>query len=319
MSAARTLSLESPRPEIDVEVRLRDDDGVMRTYAARAVRDFDGAGATVLTVRALREEARRTSPELVGATRPPAAAAGPLRANGTTLERSADVAATHAASAGAGAGSIASQASRVEETTRELRVVVERVVESVDETSRVMSEAGTVTERAVATIEKLAASSVQIGRIIGMIRTIANQTNLLALNASIEASRAGAHGRGFAVVANEVKELARETGRATEDIEGKVKGIQTSAHEVAKNIRELGTIVQAIDVLHEDLATDVKSQESALETIAATMAGTAEAAARIVRDVEGVEGAARETRQAAAETAVARTDLDEIARALATV
>lgn len=234
MSAARVLTLEVPLAEVDVEVRLRDEDGVVRSYAARAVRGHDAAGAPTLTVRALR---------------PVGEGAASLEDVVTTLEQSASSA-----------------------TER-----VHRVIESVEETSRIMSEAGTVTDRAVTTIEKLAESSGQVGRIVGMIRTIANQTNLLALNAAIEASRAGVHGRGFSVVANEVKELARETARATEDIEGKVTGIQTNAHEVAKSIRELGTIVHAIDVLHVELTDDVKAQREEL----AKIAGATEAARRL--------------------------------------
>jgi len=202
-----------------------------------------------------------------------------------------------AASATATAEKVETQANNVAKSAGDLRVGVDRVFKIVDGVSRVTAEAGNVASRSVSTIERLSDSSAQIGRVVQMIRRIASQTNLLALNATIEAARAGVHGLGFAVVANEVKELARETASATEDIEAKVQGIQASASEVASGIREVDSVVRAIERLQSDVTLEIKRQDASIAEIAEAAATTAEAARRIAGDVQTVLGSARETHQ----------------------
>src|SRR6185369_12057360 len=109
---------------------------------------------------------------------------------------------------------------------------------SATEAARVATTAVTVAESTTATVTKLGASSVEIGEVIKVITSIAAQTNLLALNATIEAARAGEAGKGFAVVANEVKELAKQTAEATEDISHKIGAIQNDTQEAVTAVEQ---------------------------------------------------------------------------------
>ena len=109
-------------------------------------------------------------------------------------------------------------------------------------------------------MNKLGESSQEIGNVIKVITSIAQQTNLLALNATIEAARAGEAGKGFAVVANEVKELAKQTAKATEDIGRKIEAIQVDTKGAVAAIEEIGTIINQINDISNSIATAVEEQ-----------------------------------------------------------
>src|SRR5207302_9745174 len=112
-----------------------------------------------------------------------------------------------------------------------------------------------VVESTNATVAKLGESSAQIGSVVKVITTIAGQTNLLALNATIEAARAGEAGKGFAVVANEVKDLAQETARATEDISRRVEAIQARTGEAVAAIAEIAAVIGRINDFQTTIAS----------------------------------------------------------------
>ncbi|ACU35905.1 PAS domain-containing protein [Actinosynnema pretiosum subsp. pretiosum] len=149
---------------------------------------------------------------------------------------------------------------------------VDRLGDSANELAEVsnrMSDttqtAVSVTETAVSAIEKLGESSLEIGKVVQFITTIADQTNLLALNATIEAARAGDSGRGFAVVANEVKELASETSRATDDIGHKVDVIKEDTTRAVSAIQEIKQIVTLIDSFQTTIASVADHQREAAQ------------------------------------------------------
>ncbi len=118
-------------------------------------------------------------------------------------------------------------------------------------------------ETAVAVIQKLEASSTEIGKVVQLIATIAKQTNLLALNATIEAARAGEAGRGFAVVASEVKDLANETATATSEIGGQVGGIREGTRNAVAAIEEMQTLIEELDRCQQVISGIVVEQQSA--------------------------------------------------------
>src|SRR6202000_3305836 len=109
-----------------------------------------------------------------------------------------------------------------------------------------------------ATVSKLGESSVEIGEVVKVITSIAQQTNLLALNATIEAARAGEAGKGFAVVANEVKELAKEAAKATEDIGRKIEAIQTDTKGAVEAIQQIGGVINQINDISNTIASAVE-------------------------------------------------------------
>ncbi|MBI3878152.1 MAG: methyl-accepting chemotaxis protein, partial [Verrucomicrobia bacterium] len=138
--------------------------------------------------------------------------------------------------------------------TEEMTASIGEIARNASQASKVATHAVTVAERANATVTKLGDSSGEIGNVIKVITGIADQTNLLALNAAIEAARAGELGKGFAVVANEVKELARQTAKATEEIAGKVTAIQGDTQSAVTAIKEIAAIIKEINDIQTVIA-----------------------------------------------------------------
>src|SRR4029450_3183854 len=143
------------------------------------------------------------------------------------------------------------------------------------------------------TVAKLGESSAEIGKIVKVIASIAEQTNLLALNATIEAARAGDAGKGFAVVANEVKELAKETARATEDISRKVDAIQANTRCAVDSIGKIDGIIHQINDLQNAIASAVEQQSVTSGEIGRNIAEVASGSAEISKNFTSVAKTAR--------------------------
>ena len=171
-------------------------------------------------------------------------------------------------------------------------------------------EAASVTNAAIL---RLGASGTEIGHVIKVITSIAQQTNLLALNATIEAARAGEAGKGFAVVANEVKELAKETARATEDISQKIVAIQRETNGAVTAIGQITGVVNQINDISGTIASAVEEQTATTSEIRRNMAEAAKGTAEIARNVSSVAGAARDTAEGAADTQRSGARLAEMA------
>jgi methyl-accepting chemotaxis protein len=173
-----------------------------------------------------------------------------------------------------------------------------------------------VAKRTNATVSKLGGSSAEIGQVIKAINSIAEQTNLLALNATIEAARAGEAGKGFAVVANEVKELAKQTGRATEDISEKIQSIQESTEEAMAAIEQIGGVINHINDISNTIASAVEEQSVTTNEISRSVAEAASGASEISQNVAGVSAAARSTSGSASDTQAAAQELARMAAEL---
>ena len=142
----------------------------------------------------------------------------------------------------------------------EMLASIREIAKNSNESARVAKNAVSMAENANQTVSKLGESSVEIGKVIKVITSIAQQTNLLALNATIEAARAGEAGKGFAVVANEVKELAKETAKATEEIGRKIEAIQIDTKSAVQVIGEIGSIINQINDTSNSIASAVEEQ-----------------------------------------------------------
>jgi methyl-accepting chemotaxis protein len=185
-------------------------------------------------------------------------------------------------------------------------VAADELSRSIGEISRQLSHATEVVDHATsearATDEQiagLATGAQQIGDVIKLIRDIAEQTNLLALNATIEAARAGEAGKGFAVVASEVKSLAVQTARATEDIANHILGVQESTTSAVVAIREIAARMQEINQYTAAVASSVEEQNSATGEISHNVASAAAGTSHVVTVLGEVAGAATETRSSA--------------------
>jgi methyl-accepting chemotaxis protein len=168
-----------------------------------------------------------------------------------------------------------------------------------------------VAEKTNATVSKLGESSAEIGNVIKVITSIAQQTNLLALNATIEAARAGEAGKGFAVVANEVKELAKQTAKATEDIGRRIEAIQTDTKSSVDAIAQISAIISQINDIQSTIASAVEEQTATTGEISRNVGEAALGSREIAQNVLGVAEAARSTTEGAANT---KNSADELSR-----
>ncbi len=201
---------------------------------------------------------------------------------------------------------VSSAAARVNENTHTVSSASEEMTASIQEISRNAGEAAEVAASASQlaasthlTMTKLGESSAEIGNVIKVITSIAGQTNLLALNATIEAARAGNAGRGFSVVANEVKELAKETATATEDISRKIAAIQDDARLAVSAIDEITAVIGRINDTQHTIVSSVQEQTAATSEIARNIVETSKGSEEIVNSIESVTHAARETQESA--------------------
>jgi methyl-accepting chemotaxis protein len=251
------------------------------------------------------------------------AAVGTLRGVIGTIDASSSALASAAEQMSAGSGQIAAAAEETaaqagvvsaaaEEVSRNVQTVAagsEQMGASIREIAQSASRAAEVAGRGVAavgattaTMSRLGESSREIGDVVQLITSIAGQTNLLALNATIEAARAGEAGKGFAVVAGEVKELAQETARATEDIARRVELIQADAAGAVTAIDGVEAIIAQINDLQVSISGAVEEQTATTAEINRSVAEAATGSGEIAANIAGVAGAADLTTQGAAES-----------------
>ncbi len=208
----------------------------------------------------------------------------------------------------------------------EMTASISEIAKNAEQASSVADNAASLAESSNETIGKLGSAADEIGKVIEVIQDIAEQTNLLALNATIEAARAGDAGKGFAVVATEVKELAKQTAGATEDIRSRITGIQGSTQEVVQSIDEISKVIAEVNSVSTTIAAAVEEQSVTTKEIAKSVSQTSEAAATISNGVaesasasEEITRSITEVDQAAKQTSVAAAQTQESGNALSSL
>jgi methyl-accepting chemotaxis protein len=190
---------------------------------------------------------------------------------------------------------------------------IQSIATNAHEAATVASSAVQTAQAANTTIGKLGESSREIGEVIKVITSIAQQTNLLALNATIEAARAGEAGKGFAVVANEVKELAKQTAKATKDISRKINAIQTDTKGAVDAIGTISQVITTINDISGTIATAVEEQSATTNEMTRNVADAAKGSGEITHNIAGVAEAARSTSSSSQESLKASNELAEMA------
>jgi len=211
------------------------------------------------------------------------------------------------------ANEVSSNVQTVAAAVEQMSASIKEIAENANEAASVGSSAVNVAEQTNRTVGKLGESSAEIGQVIKVITSIAEQTNLLALNATIEAARAGDAGKGFAVVANEVKELANQTARATDDISQKIQAIQLDTENAVSAIGEITNIINRINDFQGTIASAVEEQTATTGEIGRNIADAARGSGEIAKNVEGVAQAAHSTTEGATNMNQAAIHLSEMA------
>ena len=198
----------------------------------------------------------------------------------------------------------------------EMSASIKEIAKNATEAARVASSAVRVAESTNATVAKLGDSSTEIGQVIKVITSIAQQTNLLALNATIEAARAGESGKGFAVVANEVKELAKATAKATEDISRKIEAIQSESKAAVDAIASIGAVINQVNDISGTIATAVEQQDATTNEMSRNVSEAARNSEEITSNIAGVAQAAESTSRGASDTQKAADELVQMSTQL---
>jgi methyl-accepting chemotaxis protein len=273
-----------------------------------------------------------------------AGAAGGLSATSSQLASGAEETTAQSSTVAAAAEEMsvnmthmAASSEQMSASIRSVAAAVEQMGASISEVARNAEQAAGVAGNAARLAEvsndrigQLGSAANEIGRVIEVIQDIAEQTNLLALNATIEAARAGDSGKGFAVVATEVKELARQTADATEDIRRRIEGIQSATGEAVQSIGEISQVIGNVNSVSRTIASAVEEQSittreiaqsvseaaTASSTVSQGVAQSASASREITQSISGVDVAARQTAQGAAQTQNAGAEMARLAEQL---
>ncbi len=243
-------------------------------------------------------------------------ASGELSNVSEQLATNAEETASQATQVSAAAEQVSRNLSNVASGTEEVNLSIREIAKSADEAASVANGAVGTAKEATDTISKLGTSSNEIGVVVKVITSIAQQTNLLALNATIEAARAGEAGKGFAVVANEVKELAKETARATEDISSKIAMIQSDTEGVINAMNEISATITQINDIQTTIAASVEEQTATVGQITRNVGEAAKGSGQISENISSVAQVAHGTTKTGASVQSASGELSNLAGAL---
>jgi methyl-accepting chemotaxis protein len=222
-----------------------------------------------------------------------------MEATARTLSSIASEAGSQARSASTSSEQTSSNVRSVAGATEELGASIRDISEQAGQANRVVERAATIAKSADQLVGQLASGAARIGDVVKLIRAIAEQTNLLALNATIEAARAGEAGRGFAVVASEVKTLASQTAKATEDIASQVGAIQGSTAEAVGAIRQISDVMGDISRFTSTIAVSVEEQSASTQEIGRNVHEAATGARELAGNMATVTEAIEETNRSA--------------------
>jgi methyl-accepting chemotaxis protein len=319
--AAKDMTVEIPAQGRTDEVgQMAEAVGVFKENMIRA----DQLAATEKTEQIAKEQRAKHLADLVGDFEIKIGGlVGVLSSASTEMEATAQSMSSTATQTNQQASNVASAAEEVSAGVQTVASAAEQLTSSIGEINRQVAQSSKITGKAVddakrtdAIVHALAEGAEKIGTVVSLITDIASQTNLLALNATIEAARAGDAGKGFAVVASEVKNLANQTGKATEEIGAQIAQIQSATGEAVNAIKGITDIINEVSVITTTIASAVEEQGAATAEIARNVQQTAASTREVTTNIAGVSQAASETGSAAGQVLSAAGDLSKQAEQL---
>ncbi len=289
----------------------------------KAINDIKGNTQTVASA----------SEELTTVSTTLATNAEEMTAQSNTVASSTEQATTSINNISSAADEMSTGVKTVATAIEEMSSSLNEVAKNCQKESQIAAAANGQTKSTRDLMERLGTSSKEIGKVIDVINDIADQTNLLALNATIEAASAGEAGKGFAVVANEVKELAKQTAQATEQISSQIEEMQNNTTSAVGAIEEVTKIIEEINLISHTIVSSVEEQSATINEIAKSVGGASQAAMEIAKNVgesakglsevssniQGVNKAAIDTSGGVANIKASAQDLSQLAQRLETV
>ena len=300
---------------------------VQRSLEAMADRDLtvaasvttkDEVGRMATALESAQTSLRELIGTVVASSDAVAASSEELSATSLQIATSAEQTSAQAGMVASSTEQISAHVQSVASGSEEMDASIREIAQNANEAARVAASAVSAAQLTNETISKLGVSSEEIGNVVKAITSIAEQTNLLALNATIEAARAGEAGKGFAVVATEVKDLAQETTKATEDIVGRVEAIQRDTASAVEAIGEIASIIGAINDYQLTIASAVEEQTATTNEMSRNVAEVAASGHGLTSNISEVATAAGATTQAVGHTQTAAEQLAHMAADLRT-
>jgi methyl-accepting chemotaxis protein len=283
--------------------------------------------STVGQIHATADTLGTSASSLSGTATQMADGAAQTTSQSSTVASAAEEMSTNMTDMSASTEEMTTNVKTVASAVEEMTASISEIAKNAEQASTVANNAAQLVDVSNTSIGQLGGAADEIGNVIETIQDIAEQTNLLALNATIEAARAGDAGKGFAVVATEVKELAKQTADATEDIRGRIEGIQGSTGEAVESIGQISEVIRQVNDVSKTIASAVEEQSittreiaqnitqtsDAAQTVSVSVAESASATQEITRNITSVDQAARDAAEGASQTQTASTDLSELA------
>ncbi|WP_435744547.1 methyl-accepting chemotaxis protein [Nocardioides sp. SYSU DS0663] len=280
------------------------------------VRSTDEIGRMAAAYEVARQSVNDIVSTVAGSADAVAASAEELSASSQQIAAGAEETSVQAGVVSGAAEEVSRNVQTVAAGAEEMGASIREIAHSANEAAKVASQAVATVESTNETVAKLGTSSQEIGNVVKVITSIAEQTNLLALNATIEAARAGEAGKGFAVVANEVKELAQETARATEDIARRVQSIQDDTGGAVSAIGDIATVIASINDYQLTIASAVEEQTATTNEMSRNVTEASTGSGEIATNISGVASAADATTSAVNQTLTASHELAAMAASL---